>query len=87
MAAKTTQWGSRKLIIKYCYNLLQENKERKPPLVDMFIGDYRISAYFYRPNFEQLYLPEHLIAKIPIASPSCTKIALSALRWSWKYEM
>ena len=70
MVAKTKQWGSRKLIFKYCYNLLQENKERKPPLVDTFIGDNRISAYFYRPNFKQLYLPEHLIAMIPIASPS-----------------
>ena len=83
MVAKTTQLGSRKLIFKYCYNLLQENKERKPPLVDMFIGDNKISAYFYRPNFKQLYLPEHLIAMIPIASPSCTEIALSALPWSW----
>ena len=87
MVAKTTQWGSRTLILKYCYNLLQENKERKPPLVDTFIGDNRISAYFYQPKFKQLYLPKHLIAKIPIASPSCTDIAMLALRWSWKLDM
>ena len=67
--------------------MLHENDERKSLLVDAFYGDNSISAHFFRPNFEQVYLPWHLIAMVPIASPSCTEIALLALRWSWKLDM
>ena len=87
MVAKTKQWASWKRITKIRYNLLHENVERKPPLRDKFYGDNEISAHFFRPNFEQVYLPWHLIAMIPIASPLCTEFALLALCWSWKLAM
>ena len=87
MVAKTTQWASWKWIIEICYSLLHENEERKPPLMDTFYGDNEISAHFFRPNFEQEYLPWHLLAMIPIATPPCTEIARLALRWFWKLDM
>ena len=46
MVAKTTQWASRKWIIKICYNLLHEKNERKLPVMDTFYGDNRTSAHF-----------------------------------------
>ena len=82
MINKTTQWASRKGIIKNCYNLLQENRERTPPWVDTFKWDKKSQPIFTNQIFKQLYLPQHLIAIISIASPSWTDIAMWALRWS-----
>ena len=82
MINKTTQWASRKGIIKNCYNLLQENRERTPPWVDTFKWDKKSQPIFTNQIFKLLYLPQHLIAIISIASPSWTDIAMWALRWS-----
>ena len=79
MVAKISLWVSRKWITKICYNLLQENREQTPPWVRTYIGDENKFAYFHMSNFKQLYLPQHSIAKIPTASPSCTDIAMSAV--------
>ena len=62
-------------------------ESERQPWVSTFIVDKTKFAHFCDRIFKQLYLPQHLIANISIASHSWSDIALSALRLSYKLDM